>query len=134
MDTTVWCEFPFVDDDGGGVNVVARLTTLLDVATRLHGEGWPLRLTMTGLAFETPEGRGADELLRLGIEEPFTDSPSRTPTEVLEAVGQFHDSLRERALNAEEVGRLRGLYWALGVDTPSARPGGPAIQADALSA
>jgi hypothetical protein len=132
VDRAVWCEFPFADDAEGDANVVDRLAALLDVASRLEAVGWPLKLTTTGVAFGKPEG-GADELLRLGIEEPFSTTPGRTPAEVLGAVGQLHDSLREGALNAEEFGRLSAFSWVLGLDPPTAEPVGLPIQLEAGS-
>ena len=131
MGTTAWYEFPFVDEVGGGANVVGRLAALLAIASRLEAAGWPLKLTTTGLAFEAPEGAG-DELLRLGVEEPFTDMPGGTLAEVLEAVGRLHDSLRERRLDPEEFGRLAALYWVLGSHTPRAERDGLG-QAEAVS-
>jgi hypothetical protein len=107
-------EFPLIaEDKPGETDLVARLKTLLDIATMLTAAGWPMRLTVSGLAFEAPEGF-ADELLRLGIHEPFTDTPGRTLAEVCEAVGELHDALREGRLDDEGRARLAALHWVLG--------------------
>jgi hypothetical protein len=133
LDTITWHEFAMANEDEGETDVVVRLTTLLDIATRLSAAGFPLRLTLTGLAFAAPEEEVADELPRLGIQERFTSTPSRTLAEVCEAIGELHDALRERHLDAEDYGRLSALYWVLGLDTPRAEREPLSIQAEAAS-
>jgi hypothetical protein len=64
-----WREFPLVNDDlPSEVDIVARLTSLLDIA---------------------------DQLLRLGIDEPFTGWPSHTLSDVCDAIERLHDTLRQ---------------------------------------
>ena len=115
-----WFEFATVnEDEESKTDVVARLTRLLDIATKLAGAGWPLRLTMSGVAFEAPEDEVADQLAALGIEEPFASPPVRTLDEVCEAIGRLNDRRRRgQGLDPQDFGRLSALYWILGVDEP----------------
>jgi hypothetical protein len=102
-------EFRFIPDDhevggqgGAGGELLSllkgRLPRLLGIAETLTKAGWTMRLTITGLAFDPPadaefeDDEDLEELVRsLGVEEPFTPFPSRTPEELGEAVGEFFD-------------------------------------------
>jgi hypothetical protein len=111
-----WFEFQIQSEDE--IDLVARLKALLDIATRLTAGGWPTRWTLTGLGFAAPHADSvADQLAALGVEEPFTDVPSRTLGEVCDAVGRLHDRLRERGLDEEARATLSALRWALGDPT-----------------
>jgi hypothetical protein len=121
MERTTWFEFAILndEDEADKTDVVARLTILLDIATKLAGAGLSLRLTMSGVAFEAPEDEVADQLAALGIEEPFASPPGRTLEDVCEVVGELHDALREGRLGAEGYAQLAAILWVLGVDSHS---------------
>jgi hypothetical protein len=128
MADLMWHEFPFVDDDLREANedpraVVARLQVILGIATALCAAGWPLRLTLTGLSFRPPLEVG-NELIRLGVAEPFDPIPSRTLAEVCHLMGELHDVLAGRvAADDYTRGMLAGLRWVLGQDFPDEERG-----------
>lgn len=119
-----WLEFPFVPLDAWGEPVAdvllhfhQHLPVLRDIAAALTDAGWPLRLTLTGLAFCPPDEGGLTDrddshdfyldvrqrLQVLGVTAPFEEFAGNSLAEA----NQELQRLMAQAACEQAQGRLR---------------------------
>jgi hypothetical protein len=100
-------EFPFLPEQATrltgpklGTYLKDRLSHLSELAGTLADAGWPVQLTISGLAFQSPNSTEGDEedaeevkeqLSLLGIQDEFSGSPSRSLNDILDGEDEYCD-------------------------------------------